>query len=142
MERIDKGNKLHKKESRGTLLLSVIELIVLVVLTVSLVLIVDYLIAKYIFESVLNWNFAHTLLGAIVLESIAFIIVGIRFLQEKVEQTLPGVIWDGATLIPVARHPAFLVVWKAKPKLGKVLIGAGIVLFIIGLFILPSYFNL
>lgn len=142
MEKIDKGNKLHKKKSLGTLLLSVIELIALVALTVSLVLMVDYLIVKYIFESVLNWNFAHALLGAIVLESIAFIIVGIRFLQESVEQTPEGVIWNGATLIPVARHPAFTVVYKAKPKLGRALIGAGIVLFIIGLFILPSYYSL
>jgi len=132
---------LVKESSLSKLLVSIVESVVLIAGTVSLVLLVDYLIVKRYFESVLNWNFANAFLSVVVLEAIAFILIGIRFLREKVEQSRE--VYIGNIIIPdMARIPRLEVVRKARPKLGRTLIGAGIVLFIIGMFILPSYYKL
>jgi hypothetical protein len=133
---------LSKEKSLSKLFSSIVELVVLVAGTVSLVLIVDYWIVKWYFESVFEWNSVYTLLTLVTLEGIAFILIGIRFLQEKVEQSRGGALGapPGAPIIPdVVRIPPMEIVRKARPKLGITLIGAGTVLFILGMFILPNY---
>jgi len=132
---------LFKEKSLSKLLSSIVELMVLVAVTASLVLLFDYLIVKCYFESVLNWNVVYTFLSAVVLEGVAFILIGVRFLQEKVEVSRESYVGD--MIIPnMAYKPRLKVVRKARPRLGRTLIGAGIVLFIVGMFILPGYYKL
>lgn len=141
MKRLVKGERTVERSSLSELLASILESVVLVAGTVSLVLLFDYIVIKRYFESVLNWNFAHTFSTAVVFESITFFPIGIRFLREKVEQHREH--YTGNRIMPdMVRIPRYEVIHKARPKFGRVMIGAGIVLFIIGMFIIPSYYNL
>jgi hypothetical protein len=116
---------------------SVFELVVLVAGTVSIVLIVDYWIVKWYFEPILKANPVHTLFAGLLLESFAFILIGIHFLEERVEKT--GGFWGPAMTPDMVYIPPLEVIHKARRKLGITLIGAGTVLFILGMFILPNY---
>jgi len=110
-------------------------------LTILLTLSIDYITTKYFFNSILKWNFLGTLIGLIILESVTFIIVGFNFLQERIEQSREGYV--GNAIMPdMARVPSLKIIHKARPNIGWALIVAGITLFILAIFILPSYLKL
>lgn len=94
-------SKVSAIESLGNFLSRVIEFVVLVAGTVSLVLLTDYLLIKYYFEPVSTLTFVNTLIMVAVFEGIAFILIGIRFLSKRVEQSREGWVHDATGLIPV-----------------------------------------
>lgn len=134
---------MSKEKPLSELLLGIVELVVLIIVTVTLVLAADYLVFKWFFEPVFEWNFIHTIITGTVFEGLAFIFIGIRFLQEKVEVSRKGYTGNGNLVMPdIVPIPRLEVARKARPKLGGILIGAGVVLFIIGMILLPIYYKI
>jgi len=121
-------------------LLSFVELVVFVVVTVSAVLGVDYLLVKWFFESFFALEFAKAFVVVTVLEGIFFVLVGMYFLEKKVEESRGGHFY----FFPAGRLPIFpyKVVYKARRRLGGTLIVAGITLFVVGMFIIPIHYKL
>lgn len=131
---------MFKDRSLSKLLLSFAELVVFVAVTVSAVLGVDYLLVKCFFESFFSFEFAKAFVVVTVFEGIFFILVGIYFLQKKVEESRGGHIY----FFPAGRLPIFpyKVVYRARRRLGGTLIVAGITLFVVGMFVIPIHYKL
>jgi len=122
-------------------LLNSFKITIIATLIILLTLSVDYITAKHFFDYIFKWNFLGTFIGLIILESVGFIIVGFSFLQERIEQSREGYVGD--RIIPdMARISSLKILHKARPNLGWALIGAGIILFILAIFIFPSYLKL
>lgn len=134
---------MSKEKPLSKVLLGIVELVVLIIVTVSLVLAADYLVVAWFFEPVFKWNFVYTFIMGTVFEGFAFIFIGIRFLQKKVEVRRKGYAGISNVIIPdLVPIPRSEVARKSRPKLGAILIGAGVVLFILDIVIFPIYYKI
>lgn len=131
-----------KEKALSKLLLGIVELVVLIIATVSLVLAADYLVVTWFFVPVFEWDFVYTFIVGTVFEGIAFIFIGIWFLQKHVESSYEGYTGPNIIMPDMAWISHSEVVHKARPRLGGILIGAGVVLFIIGMILLPIYYKI
>jgi hypothetical protein len=114
---------------------------ILIPLTVSIVLSVNYLMIKLYLQPVYEMDYVLSLLILCAVEGMAFIVIGIQFLQEYVEHrrghyAMMDSIHEGPWI------SGFTVFHKGRPMLRATLMGAGIILFILGMIIIPMYYNL
>lgn len=125
----------------NSLMLGFLELLFLIGLAVLLPLVLDYSITKLYLNPVLGWNFPRVFIASCVFEAVVFVVVGYYFLQEKMEEHRAHYIGD--MIIPdMIRVGPFKVTYKARLKLGIALMVAGVILFIVGMFIIPEYYRL
>ena len=128
------------KTSLGRLLVSFLEVVLWMAALVCLAIVVNFLVAMAYLEPVLGWDLPKTVVAAHILEGMILIFMGIRFTETRIIQSR-------AHYVPNVDHPFHRVeareeIREAKPRLGVVLIGTGIALFIIGFVLIPTYVGL
>jgi len=121
-------------------LLDAAKIVIYTVVILFLTFSVDYLVIEHFFGDPFKLSVICTTISILVVEGIAYILIGIKLLHKRVERT--QAIYILPDMAPRILTPPIEVVHKARPLLGAALIVTGIILFILGMFILPIRYNL